>query len=79
MTAKTASVLNCRVRYACAPSSTAWPMDLMLSVPSGAASTSWRNSAAIARRDDGDDGHDDHEGDVASGEGHRRRIGEGDR
>ena len=46
--AKTASVLNWRVRYACAPSSTACPMRFMFSVPSGAASTSCRNTSAKA-------------------------------
>ncbi len=46
--ANTASVLNCRVRYAWAPSSTAWPISCIFWVPVGAASTSLRNIQPIA-------------------------------
>ena len=58
MTAKTASVLNWRVRYAWAPSSTARPMRCMFSVPSVGGQHFLPEHVGQRQCCKGDDGHD---------------------
>ena len=68
--ANTASVRNCRVRYAEAPSCTAWAMVFMLLGALTSGEHLRPEDARHGQRDERDDGDDDDQGEVSAGEVH---------
>ena len=72
-TTKQASVLNCRVRYAEAPSCTAAAISCIFSVPWSAASTVAAQRDGEAERDQRDDRDHDDVGEVGTAQVERAR------